>query len=102
MLETLTTAHPTTTQHARKAGQLVPEPLGIALAKVPRRQFRECLWEFAPPNSRHAGSGLLLHRPDEPAGFAVAARSAAGWRAEENRLLELAAVRVVPRANQAG
>ena len=31
--------------HARISGQLVPEPLGIALAKVPRRQFR--VLEFA-------------------------------------------------------
>jgi hypothetical protein len=75
--------------------------LGIALARALRRQFRECLREFAPPNSRDVDSGFFLHRPYEPGGLAVAARSAAGWRAGENRLLEPAAVRVVPRANQA-
>jgi hypothetical protein len=52
LLETLTTVHPTTTQYARISGGPVPEALGIALATVPRRQFHECLREFAPPSSR--------------------------------------------------
>ena len=58
------------------SGQLVPEPPRIALARVLRRHFRECLGEFALPKSRGAVDILRLQQPDEPSGLAVAARGA--------------------------